>query len=460
MDTPPAWKIRMTLAGPRPGRHIGATSEAPGLSEENAAMRRIVLALFLALSIVAPAALTPAGAPQLVSAASINLDNFANVNIPPDLGQTPVQVYFPETRHSLRGYFLDYWRANGGAETYGLPISEPFPSANGYYSQAFENGIFQFVLEMVWTDLPSVTLMPIGRTSLESRVDTFRNDGRRGFGGGDRRSAAWKSVSSEGVSAVAAINAGGIWSETSGHTIMGPIYDWYMAHEGSYYLGQPISQPVRERGLTVQYFEGGLLLQERDDEVRMAPLAREMSASLGIDTTPVDGAGIPVYDEYLFLPYGNPNPMGDLLAPGKKMIEISISQQRLWAYQGSTVVSSTLVSTGLSPNDTELGWFHVRYKLESQDMAGTVDSSGAVVALGQEAADGAGSGDQANQSAYVVEDVPNVMYFNYDAEALHGAYWHNNFGNRMSHGCVNLPLDMASFLYGWAPLGTVVWVHE
>jgi lipoprotein-anchoring transpeptidase ErfK/SrfK len=51
------------------------------------------------------------------------------------------------------------------------------------------------------------------------------------------------------------------------------------------------------------------------------------------------------------------------------------------------------------------------------------------------------------------------MYFNYDAEALHGAYWHNNFGTPMSHGCVNLPLDMATFLFNWAPLGTMVWVH-
>jgi lipoprotein-anchoring transpeptidase ErfK/SrfK len=51
------------------------------------------------------------------------------------------------------------------------------------------------------------------------------------------------------------------------------------------------------------------------------------------------------------------------------------------------------------------------------------------------------------------------MYFDSDAEALHGAYWHNNFGNPMSHGCVNLPLDFAHFLYGWAPLGTMVWVH-
>ncbi len=80
--------------------------------------------------------------------------------------------------------------------------------------------------------------------------------------------------------------------------------------------------------------------------------------------------------------------------------------------------------------------------------------------MGEEAANAAGTGEAANQSAYTVDDVPHVMYFNYDAEALHGAYWHNNFGNRMSHGCVNLPLDMAQFLFGWAPLGTIVWVYD
>ena len=47
---------------------------------------------------------------------------------------------------------------------------------------------------------------------------------------------------------------------------------------------------------------------------------------------------------------------------------------------------------------------------------------------------------------YGVENVPNVLYFSLDAEALHGAYWHNNFGNPMSHGCVNLPLDVAAFV--------------
>jgi lipoprotein-anchoring transpeptidase ErfK/SrfK len=98
--------------------------------------------------------------------------------------------------------------------------------------------------------------------------------------------------------------------------------------------------------------------------------------------------------------------------------------------------------------------------LPTQDMAGTTNEDGEVVALGQEAAENAGIGTEVGETAYTVEDVPNVMYFNLDAEALHGAYWHNNFGNKMSHGCVNLPLYYATWLYGWAPLGTEVWVHE
>ncbi|MER3485781.1 MAG: hypothetical protein C4345_07305 [Chloroflexota bacterium] len=132
-------------------------------------------------------------------------------------------------------------------------------------------------------------------------------------------------------------------------------------------------------------------------------------------------------------------------------IEVNVSQQTLYAYQGDTLITQTLVSTGLAPNTTELGVFHVRYKVPVTDMQGTTGPNGEVIAVGTEAQGG---------ERYIVKDVPDVMYINADAEALHGTYWHNNFGYPMSHGCINLPLDMAHFLYGWAPLGTMVWVHE
>lgn len=100
---------------------------------------------------------------------------------------------------------------------------------------------------------------------------------------------------------------------------------------------------------------------------------------------------------------------------------------------------ATWVSTGTAETPevaTPLGEFRILVKLPMETMEGTV------------------SGE-----AYRVEDVPHVMYFTDEGHALHGTYWHNNFGQRMSHGCINLPLDVAQFLYGWAPLGTPVTVY-
>jgi lipoprotein-anchoring transpeptidase ErfK/SrfK len=48
------------------------------------------------------------------------------------------------------------------------------------------------------------------------------------------------------------------------------------------------------------------------------------------------------------------------------------------------------------------------------------------------------------------------MYFDEHGDALHGTYWHSNFGTPMSHGCVNLPMDIAAWMYGWADVGTAV----
>jgi hypothetical protein len=387
-------------------------------------------------------------------------DQFAGVEIPGDLGQSSVQVYVPQTQHTIRGYMLDYWRAQGSSTVYGNPVSEPYGAKSGYYSQAFEGAIFQFRPEFVWTETPSMTLEPVGRELLDSRTGQIRRDGKRQGGGGDRRSAAWRAHGANSGVAQRAANSGGTYNADTGHSVTGAFNEWYTSHEGDWYLGAPLSQPVNERGMVVQYFEGAVLMRTGEGRILVAPVVREQAKALRVDTAPVAQNGLPDFSETSLWTMDNPNPLGDPNAPGRKWIEISISQQTLWAYQGGTLISSTLVSTGLDPNSTAQGLFHVRYKLETQDMAGTTNANGEVVALGQEAADNAGSGTEVGETPYVVKDVPHVMYFNLDAEALHGAYWHHNFGNKMSHGCVNLPLDFATWLYGWAPLGTEVWVHE
>jgi lipoprotein-anchoring transpeptidase ErfK/SrfK len=59
---------------------------------------------------------------------------------------------------------------------------------------------------------------------------------------------------------------------------------------------------------------------------------------------------------------------------------------------------------------------------------------------------------------YYLANVPYVMYF-YRGYSLHGTYWHDNFGQPMSHGCVNLPTPHAQWLFNWAQVGTMVNIH-
>jgi lipoprotein-anchoring transpeptidase ErfK/SrfK len=56
---------------------------------------------------------------------------------------------------------------------------------------------------------------------------------------------------------------------------------------------------------------------------------------------------------------------------------------------------------------------------------------------------------------YYLPQVPWTMYF-YQGYGIHGTYWHNNFGRRMSHGCVNLPIDQAEWFFNFASVGTPV----
>ena len=122
-------------------------------------------------------------------------------------------------------------------------------------------------------------------------------------------------------------------------------------------------------------------------------------------------------------------------AKARKAIVISISKQRLRVYKGDRIVLRSYVSTGRTGFDTPVGSFTILTKLPSQTMEGVIGGE-----------------------YYNVPDVPSVLYFTDSGHALHGTYWHDNFGTPMSHGCVNLPLDVAAWLYDWAPVGTPVLV--
>jgi len=115
-----------------------------------------------------------------------------------------------------------------------------------------------------------------------------------------------------------------------------------------------------------------------------------------------------------------------------KWIGINLSRQTLTAYQGSTPVLQAVVSTGTRYYPTPTGRFSIRRKYRSTHMSGP---------------------------GYSLPNVPYAMFF-VGGYAIHGTYWHSNFGTPMSHGCVNMRTDQAGWLYNWAPLGTPVVVHH
>ena len=114
---------------------------------------------------------------------------------------------------------------------------------------------------------------------------------------------------------------------------------------------------------------------------------------------------------------------------------VNLATQHLYAYDGATLVRDTAVSTGVAGHETPVGSFTIQRRFLSQEMKGP---------------------------GYDLPNVPYVQYFGNDSlswqqgYSLHGTYWHHNFGHVMSHGCVNLPTDFASWLWNWANVGTPV----
>ena len=131
-------------------------------------------------------------------------------------------------------------------------------------------------------------------------------------------------------------------------------------------------------------------------------------------------------------------PISPEVDPWKKRIEVSISRQELKAYENDKVVLETRVSTGLPDRRTDpghiqtntpAGEFHVYSKMPSKHMGnGEITSS---------------------LEAYELPGVPWTTFFAPHGVALHGTYWHTNFGMTMSHGCVNLPTEIAKWLFRW-----------
>ncbi len=115
---------------------------------------------------------------------------------------------------------------------------------------------------------------------------------------------------------------------------------------------------------------------------------------------------------------------------GRELV-VDLSTQMAYAYEDGELKYSALVSTGLPATPTVQGEYAIWHKTPAQTMSGP---------------------------GYWLPNVQWVMYF-YQGYGFHGTYWHSNFGQPMSHGCVNMTNEDALWFYNFASLGTPVYVQ-
>lgn len=123
------------------------------------------------------------------------------------------------------------------------------------------------------------------------------------------------------------------------------------------------------------------------------------------------------------------------VSAGGKWVHVDLREQTLVAYEGDRPVLATLVSSGKDRTPTPEGLFLVWQKARHEPMSGLEDDP------------------------YLVEEVPDILFFS-EGIALHGAFWHSQFGTQVSHGCVNLSVKDARWLFGWSPPDLPVGWHS
>lgn len=166
----------------------------------------------------------------------------------------------------------------------------------------------------------------------------------------------------------------------------------------------------------------------------------------------IDSAGIAIFDNQIVkgiskaetekilakAKESHPQVLGLHTAPdgSEKWIEIDLSDLKLYAWEGNRKVYEFLISTGRPGYNTPTGEFRVWRKVRSQAYRG---------------------GSQAQGDYYYLTNVPFSLFFggghipNWQGYAIHGAYWHNDFGiKNRSSGCVNVKPEEAGLLYSWA----------
>ena len=324
-------------------------------------------------------------------------------------------VYFEETGHTVSGPFLRFWRQYG-LEAFGYPISEAYDDG-GVQNQYFQRARFE--------------LAPDGSVRL----------GLLGIEGGGQSP----------VPADAAPVEGAVVVPETGHTVAGAFLSAY--REWRTTLGPPIGPElhVGPGDAYVQYFSLGRLEYDPAGGLRRGLVGEEIARQRGVSLAPVtQPAGSATWREYLGALIADEAERRAFAARvtnnapfvpgfGQRWVLVNLNQQRVYAYEHvrqlfTDVISSGRADKGLSTR----GVFAINRRIPNETMDSTT--------IGY---------PKGHAKYYRLENVLYTQYYN-GGEALHYAWWHSNFGQPMSYGCINMRLTTARYFWDWATMGTPV----
>ena len=411
----------------------GRSGTAMGNKRARGLVVRLSVLLVLVFAMIAAVGV-PVGHPQRAAAEEdgTTFPEFAPAFTPPST------VYIPATGHSIDGWFLDMWRQNGGATYFGNPITAEITRPDGSIVQYYQYARFEY-----WPNGDvngnQIALGDIGDELRPAVVPRMAVGGASSKASQLNRIAlAWEPLAQDKIKPDSDSYQ---YVETTGHSVYDGFLRFWQNNSLDWFIGDPISEEYVVDGVHYQVFERGELRWKQGEDITLVPVGEMMTRKLGLSTDATAQGDLPVYDESLFIAPAAPT-MSEVIAEsgadpnGEKWFDVDLTNEYLVAYQGDTPVLQTLVSTGLPGHETPAGEFYILQKLPVQTMSGVIGGE-----------------------YYNVPDVPDVEYFTPYGHAIHGTYWHNNFGHEMSHGCVNVPLDLAHFLYEWSDVGDRVEVH-
>jgi len=338
--------------------------------------------------------------------------------ISPDALPLAQTLFVAETNHHLsdRTGFLTFWRERGGALIFGYPIGEEIVEDN-HIVQYFERARFEYHPERLGQN-GQVQLSLLGRELTAGRnfPDSAPDGGAQYF------------------------------PETK-HTLSGKFLKYWLKRGGLEIFGYPISEPFDEAGADgqthpTQYFERARFEYHPED---MDGFYRDMEQSRGLMLSTLHEVQLTDLGRQAAQRKGY-NFANSARLPGApdwspsiwtRRIDVDLSAQQLTAYEGNTPVYHAPVATGKDGFNTPAGTFAIYSKYPMETMTGS------------------GGGE-----TWYVPSIPWVQYV-VGGVALHGTYWHDQWGTgfRLSHGCINLNIDDAQWLYEWADIGTQVNIH-